>query len=49
MGRSNMYHLISTSHHVDHKRSARFDAWGGVFVIALLLIVVEVVRRVIAH
>ncbi|MGH7951205.1 MAG: hypothetical protein ACREFE_04710 [Limisphaerales bacterium] len=48
IARSNFYHLITAATSANHIRIARFDAWGVVIVIALLVGMVDLVRLVLA-
>jgi|HubBroStandDraft_2_1064218.scaffolds.fasta_scaffold948233_1 hypothetical protein len=44
VNRSSLYHLINPITPINHALNAKFDAWGSLLVICLLLATVELVR-----
>lgn len=45
--RSGLYHLINPITPINHALKARFDVWGSLLVICLLLGTVELVRLIL--
>jgi hypothetical protein len=44
INRSRLYHLLNTINPVNHKRIARLDAYGGLIVTGLLLVLLNLLR-----
>jgi hypothetical protein len=44
VNRSSLYHLINPITPINHALNAKFDVWGSLLVIFLLLATVELVR-----
>lgn len=47
VNRSGLYHLINPITPINHALNARFDVWGSLLVICLLLGTVELVRLIL--
>ena len=47
VNRSGLYHLINPITPINHALKAKFDIWGSLLVICLLLAIVELVRLIL--
>jgi hypothetical protein len=48
VNRSGVYYLMTTVAPADEKRSARFDVWGAVIVVGLLMIAAGLARLLLS-